>query len=192
MISDILAAANALRVSNDGALFPCSSDPELFHDVEGESSKEKRARETEAKNLCLDCPVMIACAAIGRKLYESGIWGGETDSERRAGGYKPKPRSWRTNKPAVCGTDGGYQKHLKKKTKICDECRAARNAKRREDRRRKGAKPRKPADCGTRSGAVRHDRLKEERCERCIAAMKAYEAARTIKRRELRMKAAAG
>ncbi len=66
---------------------PCKQhDPELFFTDNGADfariSRKVRAQWEKAKDICLDCPVMLLCARDG--LGESdGIWGGTDPLERR-------------------------------------------------------------------------------------------------------------
>ncbi len=73
------------------ALAACStSDPdELF--VTG-------AAQNRAKNVCLSCPVRVACLADALdNRVEFGVWGGMTERERRALlRRRPDVRSWKT------------------------------------------------------------------------------------------------
>lgn len=61
-------------------------DPILFFGPEyAETVKEKRDREDAAKEVCHTCPVNKDCleyALDAREAY--GIWGGMTESERKA------------------------------------------------------------------------------------------------------------
>ena len=69
---------------------PCTTvNPELFHAPAGErvDSPSALTRIAAARNVCLDCPVMVACRDYAREHQEWGIWGGETDEERFAAGF---------------------------------------------------------------------------------------------------------
>ena len=80
---------------------PCKTKSHLFHAPHGErtDNPERDQRIAEAVDLCLDCPLMIACRDLGRALRERGVWGGETDDERAAAGYPPKGD--RTSSPII-------------------------------------------------------------------------------------------
>jgi hypothetical protein len=94
----------------------------------------------EARSICGGCPVVQACGQWALDNREPvGVWGGMTEAERRTilrrrgirllDTQEPKPAKPRPKRkspePAVCGTDSGYRKHVREKTKICDPCRQA-------------------------------------------------------------------
>ncbi|MFV8127496.1 WhiB family transcriptional regulator [Streptomyces syringium] len=92
-------AAPDFRAQTTTAL-PCWTSPHLFHvpDVESDGeldtdeAKAKR-KEAEAKrvaaaiDLCLDCPLMLACRDWARAARTHGVAGGESEEERAAAGY---------------------------------------------------------------------------------------------------------
>jgi len=50
---------------------------------------ERRARrEAEARALCESCPVREPCRGWARANHEYGFWGGESEEERAAAGYR--------------------------------------------------------------------------------------------------------
>lgn len=88
---------------------------------------------------CRRCPVAATCLAQA-DLEEpthadiNGIRGGLTRSQRRArltARTTPTIRTIRTGN-AECGTYGGYSRHRKQGTPMCDPCRAVQAAYRRE------------------------------------------------------------
>ncbi|MGW7001332.1 WhiB family transcriptional regulator [Streptomyces sp. NPDC054933] len=106
---------------------PCTNDPELFHpNDDGRTERGNRPikRATDAIELCLDCPLMLACRDWAREHREYGIWGAETDEERTAAGHAPKLPAVRV-KPE-CGTPAGAQWHRRYGNGTpCVPCRAA-------------------------------------------------------------------
>jgi len=59
------------------------ADPELFF-PEG-TTEPARRQEGQAKQICMACPVRIACLSWAlRQGVESGIWGGTDPGQRRA------------------------------------------------------------------------------------------------------------
>lgn len=65
---------------------PCTSQPSLFHppdDGYHDHGSRGRLRASDAVSLCRRCPVMLACRQWAREQRESGVWGGETDEQRR-------------------------------------------------------------------------------------------------------------
>lgn len=78
---------------------------------------------------------------------------------------------------AVCGTTGGYARHMRLGEPACAPCRDAKNdywrvrdAQRRAENGKTTSPRRKVAACGTRSGYARHLRLGEPTCAPCRAA----------------------
>lgn len=61
----------------------CKEQTDLFFAPDGETPKERIAREHVAKSICADCPVTSDCLDAALKGDERGIWGGTTESERR-------------------------------------------------------------------------------------------------------------
>jgi WhiB family redox-sensing transcriptional regulator len=41
-----------------------------------------------ARSVCMDCPVLVACRTFARENHEYGFWGGESEEERHAAGYR--------------------------------------------------------------------------------------------------------
>ncbi len=72
-----------------------AADSRLFFGYQGEGQQERRRREAAAKAICARCPVRQACAADALAHREPfGVWGGLTESERRAlriTGARPDP-----------------------------------------------------------------------------------------------------
>lgn len=50
-------------------------DPEFFYPKKGEST-------TEAREVCLSCPVRVQCELAGREEFY-GMWGGLSELDRR-------------------------------------------------------------------------------------------------------------
>jgi transcription factor WhiB len=58
-------------------------DSSLFFHPEGERGAARSSREMAAKEICMNCPVQIACADHALKVREPyGVWGGMTEEER--------------------------------------------------------------------------------------------------------------
>lgn len=80
----------------------------------------------EAKAVCNRCPVREQCLqwALDTRV-EYGVWGGLDENERcslRRNSRQPK-RPY--TQPAECGSRGGYKRHQREHTPICDPCRTA-------------------------------------------------------------------
>ncbi len=59
--------------------------PEVFFHPEGERGSKRRSRDSQAKQVCLGCPVLDQCrnhALTVREPY--GVWGAMTEDEREA------------------------------------------------------------------------------------------------------------
>ncbi|WP_090057571.1 WhiB family transcriptional regulator [Lentzea fradiae] len=54
-------------------------DPELFFPESGQV-----AQISEAKTVCLSCPIRRACLSYALQHGVQGVWGGTTEDERRA------------------------------------------------------------------------------------------------------------
>jgi len=61
----------------------CSGRTDLFFPADDEGPLSERFRVRSAFALCASCPVQARCRAAGRAGNEHGIWGGETDDDRR-------------------------------------------------------------------------------------------------------------
>lgn len=54
-------------------------DPELFFPESGQM-----AQISEAKSVCVSCPIRMACLSYALRHDVEGVWGGSTEEERRA------------------------------------------------------------------------------------------------------------
>jgi WhiB family redox-sensing transcriptional regulator len=62
-----------------------SADPELFFTPESELVADWQRREAEARAICGGCPDRVRCLDYALETRQAhGIWGGATESERRA------------------------------------------------------------------------------------------------------------
>jgi len=66
----------------------CKSKAHLFFGAHNERITAKIKREQEAKKLCDICPVLNQCRNHARTHSEYGFWGGESEEQRYASGYK--------------------------------------------------------------------------------------------------------
>ena len=61
------------------------ADPDLFFHPEGERGPSRVNRETAAKKVCADCPVLRQCRAHALAVREPyGVWGGLSEEDREA------------------------------------------------------------------------------------------------------------
>jgi WhiB family transcriptional regulator, redox-sensing transcriptional regulator len=64
----------------------CSHDPEKFFPVGQEDSPGYVRQVAKAVEVCTGCTVRVECLDFAMTARgESGIWGGTSDAERRAG-----------------------------------------------------------------------------------------------------------
>jgi WhiB family transcriptional regulator, redox-sensing transcriptional regulator len=66
----------------------CAGQTNLFFAPPGERPEARARREAKARQICLVCPVLEPCRAWGRQNREYGFWGGESEEERAAAGYR--------------------------------------------------------------------------------------------------------
>ncbi len=60
-------------------------DPDVFYHPEGERGPSRRNRDSAAKAVCLNCPVLQKCREHALRMREPyGVWGGMTEHEREA------------------------------------------------------------------------------------------------------------
>lgn len=72
-------------ISTPAKPLPCTTQPDLFHapdEGRADVNDHKADRLHAAVELCLQCPLMIACRDWARINRQSGVWGAETDEER--------------------------------------------------------------------------------------------------------------
>ncbi len=67
---------------------PCRGQTEVFFAPGGERPEARMARETIARAFCAACPVELACRTWAREHREYGFWGGESEEERAAAGFR--------------------------------------------------------------------------------------------------------
>ena len=66
----------------------CQGQARLFFAPAGERPEARAVRETQARNVCRSCPVIRECRDWAREHREYGFWGGESEEERAAAGYR--------------------------------------------------------------------------------------------------------
>jgi WhiB family redox-sensing transcriptional regulator len=67
---------------------PSRGHTDLFFAPAGERPEVRMARETIARAFCAACSVELACRTWARENREYGFWGGETEEERAAAGFR--------------------------------------------------------------------------------------------------------
>ena len=66
----------------------CKGRTELFFAKKAERPQARERREARAMMLCTACPVRSACQTWAREHREYGFWGGESEDERHAAGFR--------------------------------------------------------------------------------------------------------
>jgi WhiB family transcriptional regulator, redox-sensing transcriptional regulator len=67
-------------------------DLEIFFHPDGERDPSRGRRVARAKAICAGCPVVAECRAWAHRVEEPyGIWGGESEDERRAALRRGRP-----------------------------------------------------------------------------------------------------
>ena len=66
----------------------CQGRTELFFAPAGERPEAREVREGKARAVCAICPVVRECRDWARENREYGFWGGESEEERAAAGYR--------------------------------------------------------------------------------------------------------
>ena len=66
----------------------CCGQNELFFAPAGERPETRMVRETKARAVCATCTVLTPCREWARENREYGFWGGESEEERAAAGYR--------------------------------------------------------------------------------------------------------
>jgi WhiB family redox-sensing transcriptional regulator len=66
----------------------CKGLTHLFFPPPAERPQARDRREAMATQVCQSCPVNITCQDYARSNHEYGFWGGESEDERHAAGYR--------------------------------------------------------------------------------------------------------
>ena len=66
----------------------CSGQTELFFAPAGERPETRLLREARARAICMACPVEDPCRRWAREHREYGFWGGESEEDRAAAGFR--------------------------------------------------------------------------------------------------------
>jgi WhiB family redox-sensing transcriptional regulator len=67
----------------------CKGQTDLFFPRRGERPERRDTRESAARKICDSCPALEPCREWARRNREYGFWGGESEVERAAAGYRP-------------------------------------------------------------------------------------------------------
>ena len=66
----------------------CKGLTDLFFPAPAERPQARDRREAMARSVCNTCRVESTCQGYARENHEYGFWGGESEDERHAAGYR--------------------------------------------------------------------------------------------------------
>ena len=66
----------------------CKGLTNLFFPAPAERPQARERRELAAKEVCAGCSVQRHCVSFAREHHEYGFWGGESEDERHAAGFR--------------------------------------------------------------------------------------------------------
>jgi WhiB family transcriptional regulator, redox-sensing transcriptional regulator len=66
----------------------CKGLTHLFFPPPAERPQARDRREATARDVCGSCPVNSHCQQFARTHHEYGFWGGESEDERHAAGFR--------------------------------------------------------------------------------------------------------
>lgn len=66
----------------------CKGLSEIFFPPPAERPQARERREAQARAVCHTCVVMHECRDFARRNREYGFWGGESEEERHAAGFR--------------------------------------------------------------------------------------------------------
>lgn len=66
----------------------CHGQTRLFFAPPGERPEARAVREAQARTVCHSCQVLHDCRDWAREQREYGYWGGESEEERAAAGFR--------------------------------------------------------------------------------------------------------
>ncbi|MBA3287323.1 MAG: WhiB family transcriptional regulator [Acidimicrobiia bacterium] len=66
----------------------CRGLTHLFFPTSAERPQARERREATARQVCGSCTVQAPCQTYARRNHEYGFWGGESEDERHAAGFR--------------------------------------------------------------------------------------------------------
>lgn len=66
----------------------CKGLTHLFFPTAAERPQARERREATAREVCASCSVRGMCRNFARDQHEYGFWGGESEDERHAAGFR--------------------------------------------------------------------------------------------------------
>lgn len=80
-----LLATGPLTWAGDAS---CAGQTDLFFAPAGERPETRLLREARARAICQGCDVLDPCRRWAREHREYGFWGGESEEDRAAAGFR--------------------------------------------------------------------------------------------------------
>ncbi len=124
----------------------CSTDTASLFFPTSFVSPEGQMAVAAAKAICAGCPVLAECRAEildteggCHPSRRNGVVAGMTPHQRY-NAQRTKASNTARVSTALCGTSGGYRRHLREGTASCAPCRAAQNSVNRAGRQRRTAR----------------------------------------------------
>ncbi len=84
LISDLVFTGPMLWMNSAA----CAGKSEMFFAPGGERPETRTRRESAAREICAQCPVLQECRDWARSNREYGFWGGESEEDRAAAGFR--------------------------------------------------------------------------------------------------------
>ena len=66
----------------------CKGLSHLFFPISAERPQARERREATARAVCAACAVTVPCRQFARSHHEYGFWGGESEEQRHAAGFR--------------------------------------------------------------------------------------------------------
>ncbi len=66
----------------------CAGQTRLFFAPAGERPEARAVREAQARAVCQSCEALVECRDWARANREYGFWGGESEEDRAAAGFR--------------------------------------------------------------------------------------------------------
>jgi len=66
----------------------CKGLTTVFFPPSAERPQARERREALARSVCASCQVVATCREFARTNHEYGFWGGESEDERHAAGFR--------------------------------------------------------------------------------------------------------
>ena len=88
----------------------CRGESRLFFAPAGERPEARATREEQARAVCRVCPALMDCRDWAREHREYGFWGGESEEDRAAAGFRVDMRG-EPRLQARKINPGGYLRH---------------------------------------------------------------------------------